>query len=157
MRASVRRQGEWYNLNYSYQLGYGAQLVASRLVSKMLRDFQSISENILQDGEREEAFGLIRQARRVVQSGFDGLLEKCQLAGKAIHVGEMKYDTKLWSDCDNEWGKGQGYRDRVVDHHVKWFLHYNHFHEKDFQTLIEKEWQETLDRLSAILDEVLTE
>ena len=44
VRASVRRQGEWYNLDYSYQLGYGARLVVRTMVGKKLEAFKIISE-----------------------------------------------------------------------------------------------------------------
>ena len=63
VRASVRRQGDWHNLNYSYHLGYGARVMASRSVDRKREDFKAVTENLLQDEELEPAFGLVRQAR----------------------------------------------------------------------------------------------
>ena len=62
VRASVRRQGDWRNLDYSYQMGSGARIMASRSVVPKMNDFKAITENLLQDEELEPAFGLIRQA-----------------------------------------------------------------------------------------------
>ena len=155
IHASIRRRGEWYNLDYSHQLGYGAQLVASSAVGSKLTAFRNISDTLLQDPDLEEAFGLIRQARRVIQSGVDSILQKSELAGMAIHLGEMKNSAhSLWISCSNEWGKGAGYRDRVINHHDGWFVKYNATHQKELEDMIENEWRNTLHRLSAMLDEV---
>ena len=155
VRASVRREGEWYNLDYSNQLSYGARLVANRVISPKLTKLNAIAENMLQNPQLEEASGLVRQVRRVIDSGADDLLKKCQLAGVGIHGRDMKPSTRLWSGCDSEWGKGLGYRDRVVGRHRGWFDNGNRDYQKDLQDLIEKEWHEILHRLSDILDEVL--
>ena len=40
LRASVRRQGEWYNLDYSHHLGYGTRVVAADAVRSKLEKIQ---------------------------------------------------------------------------------------------------------------------
>ena len=158
VRASVRREGEWYNLEYSNQLSYGARLVANSLIRRKLENLHAVAENILQNPQLEEASGLVRQARRVIDYGAEDLLKRSQLAGTRVHVPYMQSDSRLWIICDAEWGQEPGYRDRVVDHHEKWFedekIKSNDY-QKDLLGLIEKEWTETLKSLSTILDEVL--
>ena len=167
VRASVRRQGEWYNLDYSDQLGYGAILSADSVVASKQDSFHAIAENLLNDEELTEAFGLVRQARRVIGSGVDAILTKSQIEGTEIHRRDMKPDRTLWNRCDDEWGQGGGYRDRVVSHNRKWFKDGtkqvttysggNRDHQQDIRDLIEREWTATLERLSDILDEVQAE
>ncbi len=167
VRASIRRQGDWYNLDYSDQLGYGAKLLAAGVVATKQDSFRAIAQNLLNDEELTEAFGLVRQALRVIDSGVEAILTKSQIEGIEIHSREMKPDRTLWSRCDNEWGRGGGYRDRVVKHNREWFkdgtkqvtTYYNgnRDHQQDFRDLIEREWTATLKHLSDRLDEVLEE
>ena len=121
LRASVRRQGEWYNLDYSHQLGYGARAVAADAVGSKLDDFKAVATNLLQDPELEEAFGLVQQARRILESGTEVLFRKSQLLGRTSYTEYMKPHVKLWNSCAGEWRRGPGYRDRVSEHHREWF------------------------------------
>ena len=152
VRASVRRQGEWYNLDYSHQLGYGARLAAARVVGQKLNDFHPVVDNLLKNPELEEAVGLLRQACRVVDARSETLLKKCQLVGKRIHARHMKPSSELWDKCDSEWGRGPGYRDRVVVHHTNWFNGCGYDYQKFIRDRIDKEWREIIDSLSEILD-----
>lgn len=156
LRASVRRQGEWYNLDYSHQLGYGARAMAVGVVGSKLEAFKVIATNLLQNPDLEEAFGLVQQASRILESGADDLFQTSQLFGRTIHTRYMKPAAQLWDICDEEWGKGPGYRERVSDHHQGWFTNDSDNITAQSQALVElveKEWQEILGRLGAILEE----
>ena len=106
VRASVRRQGDWHNLNYSYQMGYGARVMAARSVVRKLEGFKVITENLLQDEELEPAFGLVRQARRVLEDGVETLLLRSELLGKRVYIQHLEPDSAFWWQCDDEWGRG---------------------------------------------------
>ena len=156
LRASVRRQGEWYNLDYSHQLGYGARAMAVGAVGSKLEAFKAVATNLLQNPELEDAFGLVQQASRILESGTEALFVKSQLLGRTIHTRYMKPAAKLWDSCDEEWGRGPGYRDRVSQHHQGWFTDDRDNITAQAQALIDlvkKEWQEILERLTAILEE----
>lgn len=156
LRASVRRQGEWYNLDYSHQLGYGARAMAVGAVGSKLEAFKAIATNLLQNLELEDAFRLVQQASRILESGTEALFVKSQLLGRTIHTRHMKPDAKLWDSCDEEWGRGPGYRNRVSRHHRDWFTNDRDNITAQAQALIDliqKEWQEILERLTAILEE----
>ena len=156
VRASVRRQGDWRNLNHSYQLGYGARVMAARAVAPKLDDFKAITENLLQDDELEPAFGLVRQARRILENGVASLLDSSELLGKRIYIQYLKPDSAFWQWCDNQWGQGRieglGYRDRVALRHQDWFSDDGRDFQAMMQGLVEREWRQILARLSAILD-----
>ena len=157
VQASVRRQGDWYNLDYSDQLGYGGRRLAASVVASKQDSFHAIAENLLHDEELTEAFGLVRQARRVIDSGVESILVKSQIKGLEIHSRDMKPDQPLWNQCDKEWGLGGGYRNKVVNHHQLWFTGSTRTHQQDFRDFIEREWNATLERLSDIIEEVLTD
>ena len=156
LQASVRRQGEWYNLDYSHQLGHSARAMAVGTVGSKQEAFKAIATNLLQNPELEEAFGLVQQASRILESGTEALFGKSQLLGRTIHTRYMKPAAKLWDSCDEEWGRGPGYRDRVSQHHRDWFTDDRNNITAQAQVLVdlvEKEWQEILERLAAILEE----
>ncbi len=154
VRASVRRQGEWDNLDYPHELGTGARRVAANAVGDKLGGIQVIIDNMLEDPQLADAYGLVRQARRVVRDGTELLLTKSRVAGEEIHAQYMKFDQSLWSSCDNEWGQGPGYRTRVVNKHDRWFENGSLYDDKAVLNLIVREWQEIKNSLEAILDEV---
>ena len=157
VRASVRRQGDWHHPNYSYQMGYGARLMAARSVTVKLENFKAITENLLQDEELEPAFGLVRQARRILEDGVETLLLRSELLGKRIYIEHLEPDSTFWRRCDVRWGQGYGYRDDVVQYHRNWFSSSDQDFQAMVQELVEREWQQVLERLAAILDPEATE
>ena len=156
VRASVRRQGDWRNLDYSHHMGYGARVMAARSVVAKLENFKAITENLLQDEELEPAFGLVRQARRVLEDGVSTLLIRSELLGKRIYIQHLKPDSEFWRLCDSRWGLGYGYRDDVAQYHRDWFSQRSQF-QTMVQELVDREWQQILGRLAAILDPEATE
>ena len=152
VRASVRRLGNWYNLDYSHQLSYGARLQAANVVGRKLNSFSDLVDLFLKDEELEEAYGLLRQAHRLVNAGSESLFKKCEIEGQGIHIRDMEPSADLWNACVNEWGTGSGYRDRVFDHHKDWFAEESRNYRMRIQNLIQREWKLTLDRLSSVLE-----
>ena len=158
LRASVRREGEWYSLEYSDELAYGARVAAVNAVQSKLGSFHGVVDNILADSQLEEAHGFVRQARRVVASGAETLYRKCGLSGSEIHARYMKPARSLWDKSNDEWGRGPGYRIRVAGHHSEWFNDpIAALRQNAVKGLIINEWAEIMGRLSSILDEVLDE
>ena len=157
VRASVRRQGDWYNLDYSHYLGNGARVMVARSVAPKLENFRARIEIILEDEELKPAFDLIGQARRILEDGVNTLLIRSELLGKRIYIQHLKPDSEFWRLCASRWGQGYGYRDDVAQYHRNWFAGSN----RDFQTmvqeLVDREWRQTLERLAAILDPEATE
>ena len=151
VRASVRRQGEWYNLNYSHQLGHGARVKASMMVLGKRQDFSAIAKNILDDPEMEEAHDLVQQAQRLFDVGIEAMLQSCRQMGVTIHISDMKPDSLLWRNCDNRWGQGPGYRNDVLTYNKTWFDTNRNLVNDSVLGLVEREWEGILRRLSGIL------
>ena len=152
VHASVRRQGDWYNLKYPHQLGYGARALTVGLVRPKMRGFQTITTTLLQVDDLEPAYALVRQAFGILESEVSSLLTKSELLGERIYIEYLEPDAAFWNRCEAEWGAGYGYRDRVLAHNRDWFAGDN----RDYQTmlleLVHREWQRIRERLLGILE-----
>lgn len=151
VRASIRREGDWYNLDYHYQLGFQARLMATGALKDKLMNFRVVAENLLADPEIEDAHGLVREATRIIESGEETLLRKSQSWGNSLH--DLMKDYFSWIMCEEEWGQGPGYRERVISHHRDWFAGRVNSEQDDIQRIFNDEWKQTLARLEAILEE----
>ena len=149
--ASVRRQGEWPNLDYPHQLGHGTRVKASRIVEPKQRDFRATVKNILDDPEMEEAHGLAQQAQRLFDTGIETLLRSSRQMGVTIHTHDMQPDSKFWADCEDLWGHRSRYRNEVIDIHKKWFETNRARVDAKVQDVVEREWEQLLKRMSDIL------
>ena len=151
VRASVRRQGEWYKLDYSHQLGYGSRMKALMTVQQKQQDFVAIVKNIRDDSDMEEAYGLARQVHRLFETGIESLLRNSQQVGVTVHVNDMQSSSEPWDKCEGRWGQGPGYRNDVVDFHKEWFENRREATDARFLGAVELEWERLLARLSDIL------
>lgn len=124
--ASVVREGSWSNLDYSHQLSHGARRIATQLIEPKLAGFQSIANNLLEDEQFEEAHDLIRQTVRVIEEGFDNIVRKAQLVGQSIFADELSKDAGFWAECEDQWGRGGGYRNRINERNRQWFEKQGH-------------------------------
>ncbi|MCY0857551.1 hypothetical protein [Cupriavidus sp. D39] len=155
VHAAVRREGDWPNLSYGYQLGHGARTLATATLGKKVGDFTAIAENLRTNPEFSEAETLISQCEQVLQVAFDQLLRKMQLSGESLFGEEMKRDKDFWLGCEREWGQGSGYRDRVTTRSVGWFDDDSHQAVgMGIQHLLEQEWKEALSRVEAMLQDI---
>lgn len=153
IRATIRREGEWMNLNYSHHLGYGARRVAVLSLGKTVEGFSGLCKTMTGNPEYADATDLINQAERVLLASYEELLRKVQLMGQTAFRDELKLDSAFWVQCEREWGQGSGYRDRVTGHHTEWFnAEQRQQLEDELQQLIQREWTVVIDRLKSLFD-----
>jgi transcriptional regulator with XRE-family HTH domain len=153
VRASVRREGEWPNLSYSHHLGYGARRLAATALGKNVEGFSDLCATLAANPDYKEAIDLIQQADRVLSTTYEELLRKVQLMGQNLFRDELKSDVGFWVACDSEWGRGPGYRDRVSGRNKTWFTASQRQElEQELNTLIEREWIQALERMTALFE-----
>ena len=152
VRASVRRQGNWDRLDYTHHMGSGARAMVAGLVIRQRNSFKEVAENALNDPDLEKATDLVNQAVRIFNNSVNALLQASQNFGRTTHTYDLEPDGKLWLDCESEWGKGPGYRDRVVKRHEDWFDIKRDGLERRIRELVDREWENLLGRVSAILE-----
>jgi hypothetical protein len=153
VRATIRREGEWPNLSYSHHLGYGARSLAARALEPLVEKFRTATELMDANPDYAEAKDLIQQARRVLESAFEDLLRKAQITGVTAFADALKLDPSLWQNCDAEWGRGPGYRDRVAGWNRQWFgAEPRQQLEQELFGMLSREWDVALKRLSSLLE-----
>lgn len=153
IRASIRRDGEWPNLDYAHNIGYGSRLVAAAAIGPARTAFQSIVANLLEDEELDAAHEMIQQAVRILDTGTEDILQKAQWLGQATYLDNIKADQQFWEACNREWGRGPGYKDRVGSHNEAWFDDVEHqSYGAEVAALVEREWKALLERLEGILE-----
>jgi transcriptional regulator with XRE-family HTH domain len=151
LNAAVRREGEWYSLSYSHQLGFGARRLAVDSLRDWKMQFEGICTNLLKT--HPDASELLEQALRLMDQAYEELLKKMQVAGAALYREELQRAQVLWMELSNEWGQGPGYRDRVARRQHTWFAEMDQAKvEQDILGVLNREWQTLRVRVSAIFD-----
>jgi transcriptional regulator with XRE-family HTH domain len=153
IHAAVRRGGDWPNLDYRHQLGYGARALAANSLGRKLQEFQAIAKNLRTNPEYALAVPLIEQAESVLLMAFDGVRNKMRLLGETLFENEMKRDAEFWRNCESEWGQGSGYRERVAERSKRWFGDERKEElNRAIQSLLSTEWADSIARVSALLE-----
>ena len=154
VRASVRREGLWDNLNYNHQVGFGVWDMVNDVVSDRIKGFREIASNIMNDPIMSDVADLVNQAVRIMETGREPLRIASQDFGRTIHAYDMRSDWRFWNSCDSEWGKGPGYRDRVLGHNRTWFDRRTDGDEglkNRVRKFVEEEWKDLLMKVESIL------
>jgi len=151
VHAAVRRGGEWHSLSYSHQLGHGARRLAVAALEQQVVGFKDLADTLTRS--YPEAAELMAQASRLMDSGYGDLLRRVQLAGITMYEDQLRLAKELWAECEAEWGRGSGYRDRVSDHNADWFRAQPRIDlEAELRDVLESEWKILLKRVESIFD-----
>jgi transcriptional regulator with XRE-family HTH domain len=154
VRASVRREGEWYKLDYAHHLAYGARRMAALSLGRIVEAFSELCGTLAADPQYAEAGDLITQADRVLKNAHDELLRKVQLMGQTAFRDELKLDGNYWNACNGEWGRGissPGYKQRIATHSTAWFSAKQDL-ERELVAMVGREWQQAISRVTGLLE-----
>jgi len=153
VRAAINREGDWTHLNYSYHIGYGARRLAVLALAKSVEEFTGHCKILAATPRYKEAMDLINQAARVLTESYKELLRKVQLMGQTLFKDALRADPTFWHTCMAEWGRGPGYKIRVIEHNQDWFNDDSHLKlEAELKALIEREWARTLQSVTELLE-----
>ena len=64
---------------------------------------------------------------------------------QSVYADELSPDADFWRDCEREWGRGSGYRDRVNGHNTVWFkASAGKDADNRVRAVIREEWSQTI-------------
>jgi transcriptional regulator with XRE-family HTH domain len=152
IHAAVVREGNWPKLSYGHHLSHGARRMAAQVTESKLHDFRAIATNVLQQDALAEGHDLVAQAVRALEDGFDGLMRKVQLVGQSVYADELSDDDEFWRECEREWGRGSGYRDRVNRRNDGWFkMNGGKAADTRVKAIIHQEWKNAVESVVQLM------
>lgn len=113
IRASVRRHGEWPELDYFYHLSVGTRLVAVSQIKEKVKDFKVITKNLLSDSEFSAGKEFLLRLLERFDASVDSAYQRMQSKGRDAFRHDLDRDLNYWSLCERRWGGGPGYRDTI--------------------------------------------
>lgn len=151
VNAAVRREGEWRSLSYTHQLGHGARKLAVTALQESVTQFAGLCQTLADS--MPEASELLTQAQQLMNTAYDELLRKIQLASATLYGNQLRQDPQFWIENVGEWGRGPGYLDRVLSHNREWFMDPERRDvEEHLADVLEREWRVVLVRVEAIFE-----
>lgn len=118
--ASTRRSGEYYGLNIVHQVGVGAARDARLRSRDWFAKIEGHVNELKADEDLKLAAHSIDQIGAVAEASKRTFLEGAQRIAMEIYREPLTQDS-VWTDCSSEWGRGPGFKDRVVGHLHRWF------------------------------------
>jgi transcriptional regulator with XRE-family HTH domain len=120
IRATVNRNGEYYDLNYYYQIGYGCRVAAFNALNPIHVNLKTIIEHLMKIEDLKIAKGFLTELHTVVVTGFENIYQNIQNLGQVLFRDPMITSNEKWSDMKREWGQGPGYKRRIEDKSKNW-------------------------------------
>ena len=156
--ASTRRKGAYPNLDYYYQLGRGARILAAKCAQGRLAALKAIVTNLLDDEQLRPAHDFLREISGRVDREADELFQRLQVAGRSAFEQSLSNDIEFWKACEDRWGRGSGYRDDIATKSDHWFE--NEVAQKErrvIMQLILEGWGGLVTRMRQLIEEVSTQ
>ncbi len=120
--ASISRRGRWENFNVPHIIGVGVRADANL---RTRENFIRMDEQI--EGLKD-TYGRLLDIKQILDSIQDDLIEwkqdflnKAALTGRVTFAPYLEGASGLWSECENRWGAGSGYRVDISDIFQKHF------------------------------------
>lgn len=149
LRASVNRRGHWHNFDYWAGLGFAARRDAVRRTRDSLIELRGLVDTQIEDPELEDASDYLRRFREQLDREYSAFYQNVQALGETAFAEELGEDLDYWSECQNRWGQGDGYKNDIRSWTSSWFSGERYEHRHEFVE------QETSARWSEMIDELI--
>lgn len=153
VRASVRRQGDWYNLDYYHHLSHGVRVLAVNQIGSRIEAFKTIVNNLIENDEYAQAREFLRGIVSRIEAALDETYRRLQTAGHETFKQTLSQHREFWGRCENRWGGGPGYRVAIRDMTDEEFDDRGADSKTILNNLISEEWKKLVDLLRGTLDE----
>jgi len=147
--AAVRRYGEWSNLDYYHQLGFGARRIAVTVIGRRIEEFKIIVQNLIRDDQLEPARMFLNGVLARLDDAVGEVFKRMQFAGSEVFKTDVQRDFVFWNKCDNLCGKG--YRTAIRDYTAQQFAqHYDDAHLL-IKQMVNREWEKVIALLCSMI------
>ncbi len=138
--ASTRRRGIYGNLNICYVISNSATSDANKRFDKWLNIFQGEINTLKADESLVVAEKYINDIETFTKNMKSKFLEAVINCGTEVYCENIT-SANMWYDCSSEWGRGPGFKVRVLNHIKKWFNEHTNL-QNELDELIESFWNE---------------
>lgn len=118
--AASRRSGEYSGLNVVHLVGVGAARDAKLRSESWFSSLEAFLKSLKADEGLTLASRSIDQIAASATASKRAFLEAAQLGGVEVYREPLS-QSRVWSDCASEWGRGPGFKVRVAEHLEGWF------------------------------------
>lgn len=153
IRASVRRLGDWYNLDYYHHLSYGVRLLAVEQIGTRIDAFKTIVTNLINNDDLSPAREFLQGITGRLNVALDETYRDLQTAGHETFKQTLAQHYEFWGRCEERWGGGPGYRVAIRDMTDEEFQAHCDDAKAILASLITDEWRKLVNLLVSILDE----
>ena len=119
LRATLRREGTFQNLHLFSAVESDARAAITRWLSPLAGDLLSRLTELEQDESLPGGAAQLQARRRALHQAIDQTILDYGFAVRQ-DVERLAKGANVWQDGLNEWGKGPGFRKRVVEHFDRW-------------------------------------
>ena len=148
VRASINRYGSWYNLDYYYQIGFGTRSETVGTIHEMISDMYSNIDTMLAREDLKPAHEFLYELKLYCKEEAENLFKRVQAIGKDIFREKLQRRDDLWSELQDRWGKGPGYKREISQKTDNWF---NEEEQKKAHHMIQKNiaksWSDLLSKI----------
>lgn len=150
--AATRRSGEYSGLNVVHQIGVGAARDAKLRSDKWFHALDAFLKSLKADDGLSLAEKTIAQIGSSARASKAAFLDAIHRAATEVYR-EPLTESEVWSRCATEWGRGAGFKSRVVGHLAQWFEDHPELDEK-LESIVASFWQQlVIDPLRRLVDE----
>jgi transcriptional regulator with XRE-family HTH domain len=153
IRASVRRLGDWYNLDFYHHLSYGVRLLAVDQIGARIDAFKTIVTNLIDNDDLFPAREFLQGIIGRVDVALDETYRRLQTAGHETFKQTLAQHYEFWGRCEGRWGGGRGYRIAIRDMTDEEIEARCDDARVILASLITEEWEKIVELLVSILDE----
>lgn len=118
LAASIDRKGFWYNLNVYEAINQRARSSAVKFCSSEITELKNSLE--LLRGKYPEFSNQIDALENQCVAEFDSFTACVGEIAKEHWIEQVMTFLSIWNSMASEWGRGSGYKGRVIEHWMDW-------------------------------------
>lgn len=151
IRASVARRGHWHNLDMYETLAQQAKFDVNQNKAKLFNDFDCLIDSCIENPQLHKVYNISVQLKQVAQRVRQQELMTVYEQSIEFYNSDFYYATNMWNSAQDEWGRGSGYKGRVVAHIRNHFGNEQRKYEKQLEQKSNRRWKKFLKQIKSML------